>query len=266
MTISKSIAYVTIPIFVIALTTGFGIIPSAVDVLADSGSDMGQNAAPTLGIDFKGNRLIENGLKIKGQSFMVESFSQTIPTQIFNVDQPIDITLHFQVQGGPSHLAHASLMLLNDENTEQIRWNQNFKGMQTVYVSNPEFFKNVIVTLSEDKNNPNGAFVNFKFQISENTKTSTLKVTTWNSDIRSATNYFYNAIQVGESSDMTSDIPIKTKAGKFIAPLKQTSNGISADKVQCNEEKELMFKNNGAPVCVNPASVAKLLAMGWVHK
>lgn len=261
MTISNSIAYVTIPIFVIALTTGFGIIP-AVDVFADSGSDMGQNAAPTLGIDFRGERVIDDGLKINWQSYAVEGFSQTIPTQAVAIDQPIDITLHFVVEGGPSHLAHASLMLINDEKTEQIRWNQNFKGMQSVYVSNPEFFKNVEVKLSSDKNNPDAAFVNFKFQISEYTKTSTLKVTSWNSDIRSATNYFYKAISVGEPEVV---INITTADGKFIAPLKQTNSGISADKVQCNEGKELIFKTNGAPVCVNPASVAKLLAMGWTQ-
>jgi hypothetical protein len=259
MTISNSIAYVTIPIVVIALTTGLGIIP-AVDVFADSGSDMGQNAAPTLGIDFRGERIIDDGLKINWQSYMVEEFSQTIDTQVFQIDQPIDITLHFALEGGPSHLAHASIMLLNNEKTEQIRFNQNFKGEQTVYVSDPEFFKNVAVKLSEDKNNPDAAFVNFKFQISEFTDTSTLKVTSWNSDIRAATNYFYEAIRVGEPEVV---ISITTPDGKFIAPLKQTNSGISADKVQCNEGKELMFKTNGAPVCVNPASVAKLLAMGW---
>jgi hypothetical protein len=151
-------------------------------------------------------------------------------------------------------------MLLNNEKTEQIRFNQNFKGEQTVYVSDPEFFKNVAVKLSEDKNNPDAAFVNFKFQISEFTDTSTLKVTSWSSDIRAATNYFYEAIRVGEPEVV---ISITTPDGKFLAPLKQTNSGISADKVQCNEGKELMFKINGAPVCVNPASVAKLLAMGW---
>ena len=262
MTISNSIAYVTIPIFVIALTTGLGIIP-AVDVFADSGSDMGQNAAPTLGIDFKGNRIIDDGLKINWQSYKVESFSQTIPTQAVQINQPIDITLHMAVEGGPSHLGHASLMLLNDEKTEQIRWNQNFKGMQTVYVSDPEFFTNVAVKLSEDKKNPDAAYVNFKFQIPVYTPTSTLKVTTWNSDIRSATNYFYEAISVGEPEKV---IIITTAEGKFIAPLKQTKSGITPDNVQCNEGKELMYKTNGAPVCVNPASIAKLTAMGWKHK
>jgi len=259
MTISNSIAYVTIPIVVIALTTGLGIIP-AVDVFADSGSDTNQNASPTLGIDFRGERIIDDGLKINWQSYMVEEFSQTIPTQAFQIDQPIDLTLHFALEGGPSHLGHASIMLLNNKKTEQIRWHQNFKGEQTVYVSNPEYFKNVVVTLSEDKNNPDAAFVNFKFQISEFTDTSTLKVTSWSSDIRSSTNYFYEAIRVGEPEKI---ISITTADGKFIAPLKQTNSGISADKVQCNEGKELMFKTNGAPVCVNPASVAKLLAMGW---
>ena len=270
MTISKSIPHYILPIFVIALITGLGIIPSVADVLASgSGSNMGENSAPTLGIDFKGQRIIENGLKIKGQTFVVESFSQTIPTQTFKVNQAIDVTLHFYVQKGPRYLAYTSLLIDDGANSKQIQWNQNFKGIQTVSVSDPEFFKNVEVTLSEDKNNPNGVFLNFKFQISKNTETSTLKITSWSQEHRSMTNYFYDAIKVGESSDMamkSSDMAMKSKDGKFVSPLKQTRNGILANNVQCNAGKELIIKNNGAPVCVNSASVAKLIAIGWVHQ
>ena len=271
MTISKSITHATLPIFVIALIAGLGIIPSVADVLAgsSSGSYKGENSAPTLGIDFKGQRIIENGLKINGHTFMVESFSQTIPTQTFKVDQTVDVTLHFYVEGGIRYLAYTSLLIDDGEQSKRIQWNQNFKGIQTVSVFDSEFFKNVEVTLSEDKNNPNGVFLNFKFQISKNTETSTLKITSWSHDRHSTTNYFYDAIKVGKSSDMSmksSDMSMKSKDGKFVSPLKQTRNGILVNNIQCNAGRELMIKHNGLPFCVYPADAAKLIAMNWGHK
>ena len=75
MTVSKSMAYAIIPIFVIALATGFTIIPSAFDAYAITGGDSGVGLKPTLGIDNRGYRLIEDGLTINGQTFMAEYFS-----------------------------------------------------------------------------------------------------------------------------------------------------------------------------------------------
>src|SRR3989304_7125942 len=174
MTISKSMAYAIIPIFVIALATGFTIIPSAFDAYAITGGDSGVGLKPTLGIDNRGYRLIEDGLTINGQTFMAEYFSQTIQTQTVKVNQPIDITLHLFVIGGPNSLAHTTLSIDNGEESKHVNWNQAFNRAQTVSVYDKVSFKNVMVPTRADPNNPNAVFLNFKFQISEKTETSTL--------------------------------------------------------------------------------------------
>jgi len=262
MTISKSRAYALIPIFVIALATGFTIIPSTF-VYADSEGYSGVGLRPTLGIDNRGYTLIEDGLTINGQTFMAEYFSQTIQTQTVKTNQPIDITLHYFVKGGLNSLAHTALSIDNGEESRFIEWNQDFKGTQTVSVSDNEFFKNVMVKSRADPNNPSAAFLNFKFQISEKTETSKLKIVTWNSAREGWTNYFYDAIKVDESildTSQTSDM------NKIKSPLKQTRDGVIASDVKCDLGKKLMIKNNGTPICVSPASVSKLVAMGWAKQ
>jgi len=264
MTISKSLAYAIIPIFVIALATGFTITPSAFDVYADSEGYSGVGLRPTLGIDNRGYTLIEDGLTINGQTFMAEYFSQTIQTQTVKVNQPIDITLHLFVKGGLNNLAHASLAVNNGEESKHIQWNQDFKGTQTVSVSDNEFFKNVMVKSRADPNNPSSVFLNFKFQISEKTETSPLKIVTWNSAREAWTNYFHDAIKVDETTlDTKSQTP---DMNEIKSPLKQTRDGVSASNVKCDLGKKLMIKNNGTPICVSPASASKLVAMGWAKQ
>ena len=263
MTKSKAIAYAVIPIFVIVLATGFTITPSAF-VFAESQGYSGVGLRPTLGIDNRGHTLIDDGLTINGHTFKAEYFSQTIQTQTFKVNQPIDITLHYFVKGGLNHLAHTTLSIVNGEESKNIEWNQDFKGIQTVSVSDNEFFKNVMVKSRADPENPSAAFLNFKFQISKKTETSSLKIVTWNSAIEAWTNYFYDAIMVNETiSDTKSQTP---DMNGIKSPLKQTRDGVSASSVKCDLGKKLMIKNNGTPICVSPASASKLVAMGWAKQ
>lgn len=265
MKMSKSMAYTVIPIFVIALTVVFTITPSTFDVYAYvNGARGGLGLPPILGIDDRGQTLIEDGLTINGQAFKTEYFSQTIQTQTFKVNQPIDITLHLYIKGGSNNLAHTSLLINNGEESKDVQWNQDIKGTQTVSVSDNEFFKNVMVKLSADPNNPNAAFLNFKFQISEKTETSTLKIVTWNSNRNGWTNYFYDAIKVDETIlDTNNQTP---DMNEIKSPLKQTRDGVSASDVKCDLGKKLIFKNNGTPICVSPANASKLVAMGWAKQ
>jgi len=264
MIISKSMVYAIIPIFVFVLAAGFTIIPSAFDVYAVTGGNDGVGLEPTLGIDNRGITRIEDGLTINGQTFMAEYFSQTIQTQTFKANQPIDITIHIFLLGGLNNLAHTALSIDNGEGSKNIEWNKDFKGVQTVSVSDNEFFKNVMVKSSADPNNPSAAFLNFKFQISKKTETSTLKILTWTSHRESWTNYFYDAIKVDETIiDTNSQSP---DMNEIKSPLKQTKDGVSASNVKCNLGKKLMIKNNGTPICVSPASASKLVAMGWAKQ
>jgi hypothetical protein len=267
MSVLKSMAYAIIPIFVIALTLVFTITPNTFNAYAITGHTNGYGAysghSPLLGVDNKGQTLIEDGLRINGQVFKVQYFTQEIQTQTFKVNQPIDITLHLYLKGGAKSLGHTSLIINNGE-SKHIDWDQDIKGTQTIFVSDDEFFKDVTTKLSEDPNNPYAAFLNFKFKISEKTETSTLKIVTWNLGRNSWTNYFENAIKVDEpilaTNSQTPDM------NEIKSPLKQTRDGVTASNVKCDLGKKLMIKNNGTPICVSPASASKLVAMGWVKQ
>jgi hypothetical protein len=186
------------------------------------------------------------------------------------INQPIDVTLHYHLNGGLDKLANVALIIEDGEKTKQIRWNQDFKGIKTVSVSDKEFFKNVIASAWEDPNNHSAAFLNLKFQISENIEKSTLRIATSNSATESWTNTFYDAIKVMDqaTSDMKlqktmSDMESQTiRSLKTQSPLQQTIAGVSASHVQCNLGKELMIQNDGNPICVNSASISKLISLG----
>ena len=259
--------YTSIPVFMIALVAVLTITPSTFDGYADSSIDTGAGSGglrPTLGIDFTGHRLIEDGLTINGQTFMAEYFSQTIQTQTVKTNQPIDITFHYFVKGGLNHLAHTTLSIFSGKESKNIEWNQDFKGTQTVSVSDNEFFKNVMIKSRADPNNPSAAFLNFKFQISEKTETSTLKTLTWDSFRNPWTNYFYDAIKVDESNLDTNSQTADMNGIK--SPLKQTRDGVNANDVKCDSGKKLIIKNNGTPICASPATASKLVSMGWAKQ
>ncbi|HXV66640.1 MAG TPA: hypothetical protein VD731_05415 [Nitrosopumilaceae archaeon] len=259
MTKSKKMTFTIIPISMIALATILTVIPITYDAYAENPGHSGVGLRPSLGIDNRGHTLIEDGLTINGQTFMAEYFAQTIKTQTVNVDQPIDITLHYFIKGGPKYIEHTTLSIVNGKESKNIDWNQDFKGTQTVTVSDNKFFKNVMVNLDADSNNPDAVFLNFKFRISENIDKSSLKIVTWNSAKEAWTNYFYEALSV-VGANQTSD------TNKIKSPLKQTKSGIAASNVECDVGKSLMFKTNGTPICVTPSTAAKLVAMGWVKQ
>lgn len=50
----------------------------------------------------------------------------------------------------------------------------------------------------------------------------------------------------------------------FQSPKKQFEQGLSADRVKCNEDLILMIKlTNGSPACVKPQTAQKLAERGW---
>lgn len=56
------------------------------------------------------------------------------------------------------------------------------------------------------------------------------------------------------------------KIAYFPSPLKQISEGVLPENVTCTEGLELVFKkSNGAPACVKPSNVLKLVERGWAR-
>ena len=47
------------------------------------------------------------------------------------------------------------------------------------------------------------------------------------------------------------------------SPLKQLKSGIPFLEIKCKKNLELIYKNNGSPVCVKPETKTKLIERGW---
>ena len=57
---------------------------------------------------------------------------------------------------------------------------------------------------------------------------------------------------------------IQASAEDVPRPKQQISQGVSPDNVVCKEGLELVWENDGTPVCVRPENVLKLVKSGWI--
>ena len=57
---------------------------------------------------------------------------------------------------------------------------------------------------------------------------------------------------------------IPTSAEDVPRPKQQTEQGVSTNDVICKDGLKLVWKYDGTPVCVEPASVLKLVKSGWI--
>ncbi|QLH04688.1 hypothetical protein C5F49_04715 [Nitrosopumilus oxyclinae] len=71
-------------------------------------------------------------------------------------------------------------------------------------------------------------------------------------------------VELDETLSMDTNDPNKID-GTTLAPLKQISEGVQPESVQCKESLELIFKYSGEPACVKASSVKKLVNWGWTQ-
>ena len=185
MRITKHVGILAIiPLLTIALSIGY---------TSEADGAKGDDSPPTLGL-LEARQIIKDGLTINGQTFDVESFSQTIPAQSFDRAEQINITLLIHENSGISGLEHVELTLdVSGADSESGKvsavWNQKFDGTQTVEVIDyqPIFQDVKVQSKAVDDFNMS---ITFLFDHDGPVEIRELKVTMWDSQRNVWNNYF----------------------------------------------------------------------------
>jgi len=235
----------------------------AVNAFADTGCRR-DCEAPTLGVTYEGQRLVEKGFTINGNSFDVDELTQTLPTTTVKTGQPVKIHLVVYENSGGQYLRDATLSIGNYTDDTHVNilstiaFNQNFNVplradllqdsdvSQTSAVTDPSgLLKDVTVKMAEVDSYRTAIDISFK--VTKPIDTSDIIVQTIDAKRNSKTNVFNDAILVTDKQ--TSEVKAKTPAPRVPAPLKLLK---SNSEVVCKEGFELLKRSvTGAPACVS---------------
>ena len=189
------------------------------------GGCSGDCSPPTLGKDEQGYVRVSEGLSINEETFDVEYFSQTIPTQILEKGKMNTISIKAYENTSPEFFGHAEIHFnLQDKVIEgvtvedsqvSIVWDDI--GGDAVYGVDGEegLIKNVNV-FHEIQNEL--VFIAFQFEFTEDLETFDLMTKIWDEKRNSSKNYFYDAIKVTSKDQNHSNI-ISIEKDEVLAEL-----------------------------------------------
>ena len=205
---------------------------------------------PTMGINDRGFRHVDNGFAIDGNRFNVDHYFQVIPTHTFITGEQIEIVLHIYENSGTDNLQHVELSLATydkiiqgiktEDSVSTMIWDKS-DGVTLIDKTNLLYDDNFTVLIESVDDNTTRLI--FSFQVVTSLESSTIKVKMWDIKKNSWNNYFENAILVVEKSlDVTDTEPTTSDGVTDTEPT--TSDGVTyteSSKIFHNkndEEKE----------------------------
>ncbi|BDQ30565.1 hypothetical protein NZNM25_07940 [Nitrosopumilus zosterae] len=124
------------------LSGDFGLF---VAVSASNGSGCsGDCEEPTLGLDSKGERLVDNGFTYNGKPIDVERYFTPYPLVTVNTGEKNIAEFKIYDNGGPDNISHFEIAFglakgeIMSESRAVINWDKSFDGEKTLSVNDPE--------------------------------------------------------------------------------------------------------------------------------
>lgn len=221
----------------------------------DAVSCKGDCTPPTLGVTDNGRRIVENGLVINNVPFNVDSFSQTIPTQVFSKGDKVTIQLTAYENDGISNLRHVTLGIGDVVNNKEakipvkITVERSFTGQVSQNVADPAgLLKNVGVTAKRID-----AFtgsMTISFVVTKPLDTSDIVVRLWDAGTTSSINIFEDAIQVVGETPATHEMGSSDE--KMTTDTKKSMNP-KEDKVRKKMEEQQKLKEEKTKAALDKA-------------
>lgn len=229
---------------------------------------------PTMGVNEKSRRYVNNGFGINGQFFDVEYFSQAIPTQNFTVGETIDITLKIFENTGTKYLEHVALSIVVEEphiggiiqyeNESTITWKQKFDGTKSVHLHDP--YNLITIVNVTDFIENNRTIINFQFNVTAPIESKSFKVHMWDYKRNSWNNHFLNALTVTEirKNSLESDFQFQENQTSLQNIEQDFKYKTDSSLKSCEEEFELIIKiTDNSYACVKSLTAKKLVERGW---
>ena len=246
---NKNILMIMPLIFGVLLAPSIGISFAAHSSGGGSGCS-GDCVPPTLGVDTYGKVLVEGGFAINGNSYDVEQFEQTIPTQTIKVNEPVELTLKLFENNGPEYIEYVELVLGNEHVFDsyvwrempnaEIAWQNTFDGIQSFEVTDVEGLitdVNVEAEIEEE-------LLILKFQFTPTTifDPSHLKVKMWDQNKSYWLNNFYDSLNIiHDPLSETSDSDQTSTESELSQAMTEQSEEVQAheDNDSISEDKDV---------------------------
>ena len=232
--------------------------------------------APTLGLLYTGQQVIDNGLTINGRSFNVAEQTQKIPTTVVKTGDIVNVKLVTYENSGAEYLRLVSLSIgkySDDKNISKfatVSFQQPFAAtlghpltgsdvIQTSIVTDPNsMLKDVTVKSTEIDSYRTAVEISFK--VTKPLDSSDLIVQTMDAKRNSLTNVFYGGIKV-TGKEILQEAP-KPIYNPPPTPLQQLKEKISSKNVECRDGYEKITRMSGKINCVSPYTAELLRSMG----
>jgi len=193
------------PVFAALLAAILVSSIAAQESFAENAKCDGDCEAPTIGSLDDGRMLVEKGLTINDQSFDVSGFTQTIPTQMLVVGQPVTVKMTVYENSGTSALRYASFAIADykgeRDQTQKVRvaFMQNFDGTQKLDVLDfDKTLSNVKYTATQVDSFR--TMIEFTFEFAKPVEKSSIIIEAWDDSRSSRKNVLLDAVQVDEKS------------------------------------------------------------------
>lgn len=193
------------PVFAILLGIILVSSVSAQESFAENSKCDGDCVAPTIGSFDDGRKIIDKGISINDQSFDVTGFTQTIPTQMIVVGQPVTVKLTVYENSGVDALRHVSFAITDykgerDQTQKaKVAFMQNFDGTQNLDVLDfDKLLANVKYTAT--KMDSFTTMVEFTFDVTKPVEKSAIIVESWDDSRNSRKAILLEALQVDDKS------------------------------------------------------------------
>lgn len=210
----------------------------------DAVSCRGDCVSPTLGATDNGRMIVENGFVINGEPFNVESFSQTIPTQVFSQGDKVTIVLTAHENSGITNLRHVTLGIADVVNNKEanikskITIERSFTGQVTQNTADPAGLLDKVTITAKRIDSFTGSMT-ISFVVAKPFDTSDIVVRLWDANANSNISIFEDAIQVvGKKSTESDD---KTTGGQMTSTVEEKTNP-KEDKVKKKMEEQQKLK------------------------
>jgi hypothetical protein len=252
----------------------------AVNAFADTGCRR-DCEAPTLGVTYEGNRIVEQGLTIDGKSFNVDELTQTLPTTKVRTGDVVKIRLVVFENSGTEYLQDVSTSIGDyaDDNHVNILATMSFKQKFDAILKAP-LLRDSDVSKISVTTDPTGILrdvaiktteidsyrtaIDISFKVVKPIDTSDIIVQTLDAKRNIHTNVFFDAIAVTGDPIIEKKQPPPMPVQKVLAPLKQMKKS-HFTQVECRQGFELVIRSvTGAPACVSTYTAELLRDRGMV--
>ena len=235
--------------------------------------------APTIGLLYTGQQIVDYGFTINGRSFNVAENTQEIPTTVVKTGDMVTVNLVAYENSGATYLSKASVSVGKYTDDQKISRYATVSFLQPFTATLKSQTSGSDVTQTSSVTDPNSMLKDMKvkatvidsyrtaveisFIITKPLESSDIIVDTMDAKNNGHTNVFFNGIKV-TGKEIPNEVTKKVY-NPPPTPLQQIKKNVSAKNVVCREGFQKVTRLNGKVLCVSERAAQALRSNGHIQ-